>query len=177
MSFRHEDDPPLSLMEVAEVASEIGDPAQLLGNIVWLIGNRFQTDVCSIYLLEADRSNVVLAATVGLRHDGIGKVRMALDEGLTGLVAEQLSPVMVAEASLHPRFKYFPEAGEDLFHSFLGIPLIDCGLLQGVLVVQTIERRLFSKVEIEMLEQVAQQVAPLVTEARSLDQFAGAARA
>ena len=68
----------------------------------------------------------------------------AADEGLAGLVAEQLRPQVVADATTHPRFKYFSEAGEDPYRSFLGVPLIDRGLLQGVLVVQTIEPRAFS---------------------------------
>ena len=86
---------------------------------------------------------LVLGATVGLKPESIGRVRMRLDEGLTGLVAEQMTPVMVADAFQHPRFKYFPEAGEDPYHSFLGVPLVEGGALQGVLVVQTVEPRVF----------------------------------
>ena len=85
----------------------------------------------------------MLAATIGLRPESVGRVRMRLTEGLAGLVAEQLRPQVVADATRHPRFKYFREAGEDPYHSFLGVPLVDRGLLQGVLVVQTIEPRVF----------------------------------
>ena len=60
-----------------------------------------------------------------------------LNEGLAGLVAEQVRPVAVEQVENHPRFKYFSEAGEDAYQSFLGVPLIDRGVLQGVLVVQT----------------------------------------
>ena len=69
---------------------------------------------------------------------------MRLDEGLAGLVAEQFKPIMVEDAARHPRFKYFRESGEDPYHSFLGVPLVDRGLLQGVLVVQTADPRSFS---------------------------------
>ncbi len=81
------------------------------------IQQRFETDVCSVYLLEPDRSNLVLAATVGLRPESVGRIRMRLDEGLAGLVAEQLRPQVVEDATAHPRFKYFREAGEDPYHS------------------------------------------------------------
>ena len=81
----------------------------------------------------------MLAATIGLRPESVGRVRMRLSEGLAGLVAEQLRPQFVADATTHPRFKYFREAGEDPYRSFLGVPVIDRGLLQGVLVVQTAE--------------------------------------
>ena len=102
----------------------------------------------------------MLAATVGLRRECIGQLRMAIHEGLAGLVAEQVRPVAVEQAQTHPRFKYFPEAGEDEYQSFLGVPLIDRGVLQGVLVVQTMEPRLFSEDEIQMLTEAAAQVAP-----------------
>jgi glycogen phosphorylase len=96
---------------------------------------------------------------------------MAIQEGLAGLVAEQVRPIAVPRVEHHPRFKYFREAGEDAYQSFLGVPLIDQGVLQGVLVVQTIEARLFREDEIRMLVDAAAQVAPVVSEARTLDRF------
>ena len=83
----------------------------------------------------------MLAATIGLRPESVGRVRMRLSEGLAGLVAEQLAAAGRRRRDAHPRFKYFREAGEDPYRSFLGVPVIDRGLLQGVLVVQTIEPR------------------------------------
>src|SRR5262250_2217941 len=103
----------LTLEEIANLAKESGKPAETLMNVVALIAKRFQTDVCSAYLLEPDRANLVLAATLGLRPQCIGTLRMALQEGLAGLVAEQVRPVAVDRVQSHPRFKYFSEAGED----------------------------------------------------------------
>jgi glycogen phosphorylase len=161
----------LTIEELRELAKESGKPAETLMKVVALIARRSQTDVCSVYLLEPDRSHLVLAATVGLRPQSIGNLRLALPEGLVGLVAEMVRPVAVEEVTSHPRFKYFPEAGEDAYHSFLGVPLIDRGVLLGVLDVQTIERRIFSDAEIRMLSEAAAQVAPIVSEARTLDRF------
>ena len=161
----------LTLEEIGHLAAETGKPAETLMNVVALIARRFQTDVCSAYLLEPDRANLVLAATLGLRPQCIGSLRMALNEGLAGLVAEQVRPVAVEQVRTHPRFKYFTEAGEDAYHSFLGVPLIDQGVLQGVLVVQTKEARVFSEEEVAMLVGAASEVAPVVSEARTLDRF------
>src|ERR1700734_4240994 len=97
----------LSLDEISPLAAEGGKPAETLANVVALIAKRFRTDVCSAYLLEPDRANLVLAATVGLKHDCVGTLRMAVNEGLTGLVAEQVRPVSVSQVKNHPRFKYF----------------------------------------------------------------------
>jgi signal transduction protein with GAF and PtsI domain len=115
----------LTLEEITNLAAEGGKPAETLMNVVALIAKRFQTDVCSAYLLEPDRANLVLAATLGLRPGCIGALRMGLHEGLAGLVAEQVVPVAVDQAQNHPRFKYFKEAGEESYQSFLGVPLVD----------------------------------------------------
>lgn len=161
----------LTFEEIGNLAREGSKPAETLMNVVRLIARRFETEVCSVYLLEPDRASLVLAATVGLRPQSIGALRLSLSEGLAGLVAEQVRPVAVEHAQTHPRFKYFKEAGEDAYQSFLGVPLIDRGVLQGVLVVQTIEPRVFSEDDIRMLLDAATQVAPVVTQARGLDNF------
>jgi starch phosphorylase len=161
----------LTMEELADLAQEGGKPAETLMNVVALIARRFRTDVCSAYLLEPDRAHLVLAATLGLRRECVGVLRLALHEGLAGMVAEQVRPVAVEHARNHPRFKYFSEAGEDPYQSFLGVPLIDRGMLQGVLVVQTKEARAFDDEEQRMLTQAATQVAPVISEARMLDRF------
>src|SRR5687768_11469841 len=85
----------LTLEEISKLAEDSGKPAETLMNVVALIAKRFQTEVCSAYLLEPDRANLVLAATLGLRPQCIGTLRLALHEGLAGLVAEQVRPVAV----------------------------------------------------------------------------------
>jgi len=161
----------LTLEEIGNLAAEGKQPADTLLNVVALIAKRFQTEVCSIYLLEPDRANLVLAATIGLRSQCIGTLRMGVHEGLAGLVAEELHPVAVEHARNHPRFKYFSDAGEEPYQSFLGVPLIDRGVLQGVLVVQTVQPRIFRDPEVRMLVEAASQVAHVVSEARTLDRF------
>ncbi len=157
--------------EIARISEETSDPAACLAALVRLVQRRLQIDVCSTYLLEPDRSTLVLAATIGLNPSSIGKVRMKLHEGLTGMVAEQMAPVVVGEAARHRRYKYFPEADEDLIHSFLGVPLIDRGQLQGVLTVQTVEPRSFTDADVERLVATAHQLAPVISEARQMEQF------
>ena len=65
----------LTIEEISKLAEDSGKPAETLMNIVALIARRFHTDVCSAYLLEPDRANLVLAATVGLRPQCIGTLR------------------------------------------------------------------------------------------------------
>lgn len=170
----HESSLLLTLEEISQLISHSHNPHETLDNIVRLIQGRFATDVSSVYLVEPDSGELVLAATVGLQQSSVGQVRMKFDEGLTGLVAQRMGPIMEPDAFAHPRFKYFPEAGEDPYHSFLGVPVIESGVVQGVLVVQTIDRRPFSANEIRMLVTVGSQLAPLVSAARLLERVAAA---
>ncbi len=160
-----------TLEEISRLVSNSGGATETLNNVVQCIQRRFQTDVCSIYLLEPDRSQLVLAATIGLAATSVGHVRMRLDEGLVGLVAQTLRPQVIDDAFRHPRFKYFREAGEDSYRSFAGVPLIDHGLLQGVLVLQTADSRMFAQEEMHLLVAAGTQVAPVVSEARTLEHF------
>ena len=119
----------LSLDELAHLVSRRVSPAETLSQLVQLIQSSLKTDVCSVYLVEPNRANLMLAATVGLRTDSVGRVRMPIKEGLVGLVAEQIRPIVVEEAEKHPRYKYVPETGEETYHSFLGVPVLDMGVL------------------------------------------------
>ncbi len=161
----------LALEEISYLVSRDGDPSETLDSILRLVQSRFAVDVCSAYLLEADRGHLTLSATVGLRPESVGHVRMSLHEGLCGLVAEQMQPVIVPDAPTHPRFKLFKNTGEDDYHSFLGIPVIDRGLLQGVLVVQTREPRAFTADEARVLLTVGSQLGQFFQELRTRSQF------
>lgn len=155
--------------EFDEIAEHYDPPTQALTEMVRRVANRLELDVCSVYILESDRQHLSLAATMGLNQDSVGHIRMQIREGLAGLAAEQLAPVSVAAASEHPRFKYFPDAGEERYSSFLGLPVMNCGLLQGVLVVQTIEVRTFTDAEFALIAATAGALAPHVTRCRQLE--------
>ena len=163
----------LSIEEVARLAKEGGKPADTLMNLVALVAGRFEADVCSLWLLEPDRTTLVLAATAGLRPSCVGRLRLGLHEGLVGLVVETLQPVAVEQPAKHPRFRFFHDAGEEQYRPFLSVPVLDCGVLQGVLVVRTAEARAFDPDEIRILSELASQVAPIVSEARNLGRFIG----
>lgn len=161
----------LPLEQLAQLVSFTGTPSEKLTSLVQYIQDQFRSDVCSVYLLEPSRTHLVLAATVGLRSEGVGRVRLDVKEGLVGLVAEKVQPLAVGDAHRHPRFKFIPEIGEELFRSFLGVPLVDRGSLQGVLVVQSADSREYSTEELETLDKTGQQVASLVSQLRAQEQL------
>jgi phosphotransferase system enzyme I (PtsP) len=160
----------ITILEDVTAASEHSEDVQeTLQRIAEIIAKRTSTDVCSVYLLEPRIQRLTLRATTGLERSAIGKVSMTVGEGLTGMVVEKLESVMVIDAMSHPRYKFFPETGEERYHSFLGVPILERGAPLGVLVVQTLRRRKFSATEIRILRAIAAQVAGVLVQARLLD--------
>jgi phosphotransferase system enzyme I (PtsP) len=130
-----------------------------LGIIVRRVAEAMDVDVCSAYLVDQDASEYVLMATVGLNPDAVGQVRLQHREGLVGLVGEREEPVNLDNADRHPRFRYFPETGEERFHAFLGVPIIHFRRLLGVLVVQQQAERRFDDDEVAFLMTMAAQLS------------------
>ncbi len=105
-----------------------------------------------------------MRATLGLDRDSVGRVSMRVNEGLVGLAIELGQPVVVEDAISHPRYKYFPETGEERYHTFLGVPIQEGRHKPlGVLVAQTLRRRKFSKDEVRLLRTAASQVAQILS--------------
>jgi phosphotransferase system enzyme I (PtsP) len=165
--------PQLAARELARGEAGRESVDLMLNRIAALIANHFEGDVGSIYQLQEDGQHLLLVATVGLLQTCVGRLRMSLHEGLVGLVAQHRRPLALAEAPLHPRFKFFPEADEEQYHSFLGVPIESGGVVCGVLVVQTIEPREFSQSETEQLSRVASLLGPALAQA---DEVLGAGR-
>ncbi len=139
---------------------------ELLDSTVELIAREMGTDVCSIYLMDPRDHRLRLMATRGLDKAALGKVVLALGEGLTGIVVSEMRSLAVADASSHPGFRYFPETREEQFHSYLGVPLAMRNRPVGAIVIQTRERRSYSPEEIETLTTISAQLVGLVENAR-----------
>ncbi len=149
-----------TLSKIAQILQKSHPNENPLAHIVQMVREQTNVDVCSLYLLQ--NKTLVLIASDGLLPSSIGHVRMKIDEGLTGLAIEKLQPVIVNEASEHPRFKYFPETGEEKFHSFAAVPLLDREKVVGALTLQTITPRNFTPHEIEVLKLIAFQLAGVI---------------
>lgn len=158
-----------TLEDISALILRSHDLTETMNNIVAMVARRMGSEVCSIYLLEEDQQTLRLRASKGLSRRAVGQVTMKIGEGLTGLAAEERRAVAIEEAQDHPRFRYFRETGEERFHSFLGIPLLDRAAPIGVLVVQTRQPRRFSGEEISLLSTIAFQVSSIVVNARLLD--------
>ncbi|MGC3936370.1 phosphoenolpyruvate--protein phosphotransferase [Roseobacter sp. EG26] len=131
-----------------------------LNKITHLIGDSMGCEVCSIYLFR-DEDTLELCATEGLNPDAVHQTRMKLGEGLVGQVAKKRQVVNTPDAPQARGFRYMPETGEEIFSSFLGVPVQRLGEVLGVLVVQSKSARAYSADEVYALEVVAMVLAEM----------------
>jgi phosphotransferase system enzyme I (PtsP) len=157
------------LEDISTIILHSHDLQDTLDNIVTLVAKRMGSDVCSIYLLENDDETLVLKATKGLSKASVNRVSMKVHEGLTGLAIETRTMVMTDNAPSHPRYKYFKEAKEERFLSFLGLPLFEHKAPIGVIVVQTRDPRIFNEDEISILRTITFQIGSIIHTGRLLD--------
>ena len=129
-----------------------------LDKITHLIASSMGCEVCSIYLFR-DEDTLELCATEGLKADAVHETRMKMGEGLVGRVAKRKRIINTPNAPQAPGFRFMPETGEELYSSFLGIPVQRLGEMLGVLVVQSNAAREFSADEVYALEVVAMVLA------------------
>ncbi len=160
MPDRLESDSRKLLRRLRDSLAEPGRGQERLDRIVHLISESMGTDVCSIYLFR-DHETLELCATRGLRPESVHRTRMRLGEGLVGRVARTASPVNTADAPSERGFRYMPETGEEIYSSFLGVPVQRLGERLGVLVVQSREARAYSEDEVYALEVVAMVLAEM----------------
>jgi phosphotransferase system enzyme I (PtsP) len=132
-----------------------------LDKIVVLIAANMVAEVCSVYVLRVD-STLELYATEGLNRDAVHHTVLRSDEGLVGLVASQATAINLSNAQAHPAFSFRPETGEEIYHSFLGVPILRAGNTLGVLVVQNRARRTYSEEEVEALQTTAMVLAEMI---------------
>ncbi len=157
------------LEDIGTLIARSHDLQETLEEITKIVADRMNTDVCSLYMLDPQDKRLTLWATTGLDRAAVGKVSMSTEEGLCGLVIERMEPVLATDAMLHPRNKYFPETGEERFHSFLGVPVVERHDPLGVLVVQSRSRRRFSQTEIRLLKTISAHVSGIIVQARLLE--------
>lgn len=156
-----------------EVMASRAGPQAKLNRVVKIIADAMASEVCSIYLLRDGL--LELYATVGLKQSAVHVTKLALGEGLVGTIAQQVAVLNLDEATRHPEFAYRPETGEELFHSFAGVPIVRKERAIGVLSVQHLDPRAYDDVEIEALQTVAMVLSELIAGAGLVDRATDAA--
>ncbi|MGH6763918.1 MAG: phosphoenolpyruvate--protein phosphotransferase [Phyllobacterium sp.] len=153
--------PRVMLKRLRELMAGPMDPQDRLDRIVREIAQNMVAEVCSFYVLRSD-GILELYATEGLNKASVHLAQLRLGQGLVGTIASSARPLNLTDAQTHPAFAYLPETGEEIYNSFLGVPVLRAGRTLGVLVVQNRTQRVYREDEIEALETTAMVLAEMV---------------
>ncbi|MDH7784007.1 phosphotransferase system enzyme I (PtsP) [Ochrobactrum sp. 19YEA23] len=153
--------PRVLLKRLRELMAEPLEPQPRLDRIVREIAQNMVAEVCSFYVLRAD-GVLELYATEGLNPQSVHLAQLRLGQGLVGTIAASARPLNLTDAQSHPAFAYLPETGEEVYNSFLGVPVLRAGRTMGVLVVQNRTKRAYREDEVEALETTAMVLAEII---------------
>lgn len=160
MPFTEAADSRVILTRLREAMAEPGEGQERLDRIVRLIAHGLMAEVCSVYLRRDDQT-LELCATQGLRPEAVHNSRLPRGQGLVGRIAETAEPINTPDAAHTHGYRFLPETGEEVYSSFLGVPVQRLGEVLGVLVVQNREPREYTEDEIYALEVVAMVIAEM----------------
>ncbi len=149
------------MRRLREAMAEPVNAQARLDKIVVLVASNMVAEVCSVYIMRAD-SRLELFATEGLAREAVHQTTLKVGEGLVGLIARSAEPLALADAQAHPAYSYKPETGEEIYHSFVGVPFLRGGNTLGVLVVQNRTKRTYTEEEVEVLETIAMLLAEMI---------------
>ncbi|MBO9195498.1 MULTISPECIES: phosphoenolpyruvate--protein phosphotransferase [unclassified Rhizobium] len=153
--------PRVLLKRLRELMAEPLEPQERLDRIVRQIASNMVAEVCSVYVLRSD-GVLELYATEGLNREAVHLAQLKMGQGLVGTIAASAAPLNLSDAQSHPAFRYLPETGEEIYHSFLGVPILRAGRSLGVLVVQNKASRNYRDEELEALETTAMVLAEMI---------------
>jgi phosphotransferase system enzyme I (PtsP) len=160
MPYSEAVDSRVLLRRLRDALAEPGGGQERLDRIVRLIAHGLIAEVCSVYL-RRDGDMLELCATEGLKAEAVHLSRLRVGQGLVGRIAEIAEPINTRDAPSTPGFRYLPETGEEVYSSFLGVPIQRLGEVLGVLVVQNRDRRDYSDDEVYALEVIAMVIAEM----------------
>ncbi|MGW8311481.1 MAG: GAF domain-containing protein, partial [Thiogranum sp.] len=156
-----------TLRRIIQEVNRAPDLSRALDVIVTRVKQAMAVDVCSVYLVDQDAQQYVMMATDGYSPSVIGQVRLDFGQGLVGEVVRREEPLNLDNASDHPNFILSRQIGEEVYHGFLGVPIIQHRAVLGVLVVRQRERRRFAEQEETFLFTLGAQLAGAISHAEA----------
>jgi len=147
------------VQQITELVNQSVDLQTILNGVVNTIATTLHMDVVSVYLHDSQKDELVLRANKGLKLDPKKLICLKPSEGLTGLVFESKRTQNIMPASANPRYKFFPESGEENFDSFIGAPILLKNHCFGVLVGQTSLKRFITSAEGNLFQVISARLA------------------
>jgi phosphotransferase system enzyme I (PtsP) len=153
--------PRVLLRRLREIMAEPISAQDRLDKVVKQIAANMVAEVCSVYVLRSD-GVLELYATEGLKPEAVHRAALRIGQGLVGTIAAEARTLSLSDAQSHPAFRYLPETGEEIYHAFLGVPILRAGRTLGVLVVQNRAHRAYADEEIEAMQTTAMVMAEMI---------------
>ena len=160
MTMQNNNNSRILLKRLKKTLSVLGEAQARLNKIVKIIADSMNSEVCSIYLINK-YSILELYATEGLRSKAVHYSQLNVGQGLVGKIAATAEPIKTSQVSKTKGFRYLPETGEEIYNSFLGVPIQRLGKMLGVLVIQNLKNREFTDDDVYGLEIVAMVIAEM----------------
>lgn len=154
------------LRRIIQEFSDNYDPLESMRMMVSEVKMAVHADATAVYFYDRKNERYILLAAEGFKNDVTGKLTIKRGEGLVGWIGEREEPISLDNASRDPHYKYFPETGEEIYKSFLGVPIIHQRELLGVIVVQQKAKRKFDENEEAFVVTVAAQVGGVIAHAK-----------
>lgn len=160
---------PLRLLrKVRDVLQADEAPQERLDKLAAVVANGYHSEVCSIYFVRPG-DILELYASKGLKKESVHATRLRFGEGLVGDIAHSATPLNLPDAKAHPNFAYRPETGEEIYSSFVGVPILYNHRVIGVLVVQSADAKIYSDDQVEVLQTVAMVLSELAINRNIVD--------
>ncbi len=156
-----------TLRRIIQEVNRAPDLPRALEVIVTRVKQAMAVDVCSVYLVDNEAEQYVMMATDGYHPSVVGQVRLEFGQGLVGEVVRREEPLNLDNASDHPSYIFSRQINEEIYHGFLGVPIIQHRMVLGVLVVRQRERRRFAEQEETFLFTLGAQLAGAISHAEA----------
>jgi len=153
------------LLEIGQLDWVFKDSAtieKLLKKIVVTVADHLRAEVCSIFIYDEAKGELVLQANTGLKKRVVGNIRLKSGEGIAGTVFETNDPVMLNDGFTHPKFRYFKDSGEERYKSFLSVPIVSGAGPMGAMTLQRKSNNPFENNDLKTLQVVASQLATVL---------------
>jgi len=157
-----------NIAELAGLFKKSSSLEDFLQTVVSIVAYHMRSAVCSVYLYDEKTQELVLTATQGLSPESIGKVRLRLGEGLTGLAVKELRPIREGSGDRNPNFKFIPGIQEERYRAFLAVPILRGLERVGALVLQDPVENYFEDNDTKALQAIAAQLAATIENAKLL---------
>lgn len=154
--------------EVIDAISSL-EVDELLTKVDIIVAKITHADSTGIYTLDEKTQSVILRASK-LHFDIVGKLKMRLGEGITGCVAKYGKKIVIEKnANKDSRFVRIKDLPDDLYESFLSVPIKSGNVIMGVINVKHRLTHRYTAEEITLLEMVGKLIGRAIERAELLE--------